>query len=185
MIFDEKEKLEEYELHKGGTISYYPNFLSKRDQKHLLDELIEGKMWKKKKNNRLTKDVMFSNTEFMLYVKDRIENRINQFSIEKRIDTYIAHYYRNGSDYACYKYDRGVSAIVSLGVRRRFVLREKYDDMNRYIRSGLPQYEIYLKSGSLLIMNDVAYKYSLPKVRKKDECDGKYGYVQLCLSVKE
>ena len=76
----------------------------------------------------------------------------------------VLNYYRDGKDYIGYHADREVTpgsrvVSVSLGAKRKFVLKHKFKNI---------KYEYMLKDGDILILNESAikthYLHSVPKM---------------------
>ena len=111
-------------------------------------------------------------TPCMKYLKEHIEKSFNE-----KISYALLHEYRDTSNYLGYHSDRELSPkdkiySISLGIKRRFGFREKFNSDGSIKKSGPADFELFLESGSLIIFDfDVGcknYKHSLFKGLKSE-----------------
>lgn len=124
-------------------------------------------------SNSDSSDISNTNwTPCMKYLKDYIEKNFNE-----KITYAIFQQYRSTADYLGYHSDREMNSkdkvfSVSLGIRRRFGFRQKYNDKGEIVTSGPPEFELWLENGSLLVFNYEAgcknYKHQLFKGLKSE-----------------
>jgi len=214
-------KVERLKLTAGGTVSYYPDFLTPDEHLKLLQHLVYDVDWQTSVNEMYGKMVTFPRllaamfdpgfkvtktgslweeddewvaesgtwTPQILSLKQRIEKLIN-----RKIGYAQLGYYKTGDNYLGYHadnelYDNDIIASVSFGVTRRFVIRERYLPEGKTRKSGPPNYEFFLKGGSLFLFDHLAaktcYKHSVPKYRKMDNYVDPYGLGRVNITFRE
>lgn len=111
-------------------------------------------------------------TRCMKYLKDIIEQTFNE-----KITYAVFQMYEDTSSYLGYHSDRELGPndkiySVSLGARRRFGFRQKYNEDGSVKTSGQPELEFFLENGSLVIFDYYSgnknYKHSLLKGLKSE-----------------
>lgn len=166
------------------TSMFDPNLIQ-RDETgtlHLTRKLKVGKVWREtsewfQAGKAWTPLMATVKLEIETFIREQVEAGIINFTGREISFSYAQlNYYRDGNDYIGYHTDSemtpdGLIASLSLGTVRRFVLREKD------LKSGQPQYDLWLQHGSLVILDCGSaksfYKHSLPKMRRQD-----YAYVE-------
>jgi alkylated DNA repair dioxygenase AlkB len=165
-----KEKID---LGYGAIVTYLKNFVT-RDQANLLfEELLETLEWKqfeyklydkKVKSPRLMHILQFGEGMDDLPLLDELKNRIER-KTHRTYSYAILNYYRDGKDYIGFHADKEIkpgSAVVSvsLGARRRFILKHKFEE-------GV-KFEFMLRNGDVLLLNESAiktnFKHGIPKM---------------------
>ena len=183
-----------YFLDELAIVQYFPNFLSKNMQKDLTSELLDSgdvpwkhgiyKMYGKEiptprllyamrdEDVDITKS--YSVTGSVPWTKNMLKLKKMVEKITGKEYTYAQlNHYRDGDDYIGYHTDSEVQdgdviASISLGAARRFQFRHI-----NYRENTMPDYEMTLEPGSLIIMNEYAakhhWKHQLPKMPKLRE----------------
>jgi alkylated DNA repair dioxygenase AlkB len=182
-------KKKEIRLFGGGRITYIENFLTEDECNELIkhmdndipwvqrtktigDRIIKTPrlLWAMRNSERNITNVYTATessewTDKIKEVKGKIEKETNFIFEYAQMNRY-----RNGDDYIGFHSDNEVKdgdiiASLSLGATRRFLFKNK----------NIPSrnYEMFLKGGSLLIMDDDAgknkWKHCLPKMKHAGE----------------
>ena len=163
-----------FNLEDGAKITSIKNFITIDDANGLFEELLENVKWRKftytvydkeVESPRFMHVIYFTSDTKKLPLFNTLKNRIEK-KIHKTFNYAVLNYYRNGDDYISYHADREVKAgsvvvSVSLGARRKFVLKHKF---NKSIK-----HEFMLSNGDMLVMNEAAiktkFKHSVPKMK--------------------
>jgi len=197
----EDQTIDRLDLKLGGSVSYFPNFLSETEHLRLLKHLTSDIHWYEYTGMMVDKVVTYPRlmynmsdsdgtwTPLVNYVRQRLQ-KLTQRSFS------YAHlgYYKTGDRYLGYHrdvelHDGDIICSVTFGATRRFVIRERYLKSGRIRNSGPPDYEFRLKGGSLFVFDQIAardgYKHSVPKVRTCDEYHDKYGLGRVNITFRE
>jgi len=158
----EDQTIDRLDLKLGGSVSYYPSFLSEAEHLQLLKHLTSDIHWYEYTGAMGDKVVTYPRLMYNMsgddYTWTPLVNSIRQRlqKLTKRTFSY-AHlgYYKTGDRYLGYHCDKelhdgDIICSVTLGATRRFVIRERYLKSGRTRNSGPPEYEFMLKGGSYL-----------------------------------
>ena len=159
-----------YNLADGAKVSLFPNYVRNPDA--LFEELLTNIKWKKfeyKVYDKMVKSprfmhILYFDNDTDLPCLQNIKTRIEKIT-GVEFSYAVLNYYRDGNDYISYHADREVESgqivvSVSLGAKRRFILKHKYRSDVKHI--------FLLDDGDVLILNEAAiktmYKHSVPKM---------------------
>nr|QBK90321.1 MAG: alkylated DNA repair dioxygenase [Pithovirus LCPAC103] len=200
------------DLALGGTVSYYPNFLKPDEHLRLLRHLVHDINWNTYKADmygtvvtfpRLNANMSDSKFQADTYWQEnpgswsepiyQVKQRLQKLTGRKFSYGHLG-YYKTGDNSLGYHSDRelcdgDIIASVSFGATRRFILRERYLPDGKIRKSGPPNYEVWLKGGSLFIFDQLSardcYKHSIPKCRKMDNYTDPYGLGRVNITFRE
>jgi len=176
-------------LQDNSLIDYYPNFLTPAESEALYQDLLAFPHWthgiykmygKSIPTPRLLsalgdEDVSNSYKVTSNYPFTDLTRQLKE-KLEKSLDCKFRYaqmnYYRNGNDYIGFHcdsevYEGDIIASISLGVKRRFVLRHK-----KWKENSTDKVEFELLGGSLIVMKgDMQdyWKHAVPKQPKVTE----------------
>lgn len=181
------EKIMNLDIGFNSYINYEPNFLSGKESEDLLKEMLSIKEWRQGIYSMYGKEVKTPRLLWAMRENDfRVPNGYSvtgnseftplvnklRVKVEDYTNTKLRYaqlnYYRDGDDYIGWHSDKEVNdgdiiASISLGAVRKFSLKSKDNSL---------KYDLYLKSGSLLVMDSNASKtiwqHSLPKMKTND-----------------
>lgn len=167
-----KEKIN---MGSGAIVIYLRNFINRDSANELFTELFENLEWKQfdytvqdkeVKSPRLMHILDFDEEldclPLLSELKDRLEKKTH-----RTYNYAVLNYYRDGKDYISYHADREVKpgsvvVSVSLGARRKFMLKHKFDKNIKF--------EFMLGGGDVLVLNEHAiktsFKHAVPKMVK-------------------
>lgn len=182
----------EYYLDEDSCVTYHEDFITKRFQKTLYNELLNDVPWEQGVYQMFGKPVKTPRLLYCMKDDDLDISKVykvtgsmawskNMLKLKKLVEKETGHkfgyaqinYYRDGNDYIGYHTDSEIQdgdiiASISLGATRKFCLRSI-----SYKTDDLPIHEIDLESGSLLIMDENAgkhkWKHILTKTKKVDK----------------
>ncbi len=160
-----------YNLGDMASVTLIPDYVTNPDM--LFDELLQGIEWEKfkyKVHNKIVTSPRLMNIQYfdpdsnkfpeLIKIKNRLEKMTG-----RSFKYAVLNYYRDGNDYIGFHPDREVGtgqivASVTLGAKRRFVLKHRYrENVKHTFTPG---------HGDVLILNDAAiktmYKHSIPKM---------------------